>query len=525
MPGVTLAIPTENNARHYCHRNDQRPPNSAGSSPSQSSPLISVPLEDPYDSLRLSLKPKRSLGEKRGLLEPPSPESLGSRGRGQSAASSQSPTNFTRLSSSDDDDNGSEDERERKRPKIVGSSPLPSGCVRKIVHPLSFHTRDPNTGEPVKRCNFVHAEQIANTEIDNWSRRKAFRRRDIPLRVGLHYPGIPDQERFQVVQNSDPDEFDPVAEIITTMEQVAHHLVPPNIADEILSEVSGGLVYRLRRSLKHGDGQQFLDHIRSYNELVRQLRRDGTFKRNISAMMTIPFPLVEHILMQSYARTVALEVEGLKDYQAFSNEVYGELLPKFTAKIFKEASLTADKVFVDLGSGTGNVVLHAALEIGCESWGCEKMDKPARLAKRQRAEFIARCRMWGIHHGDVHLEHDTFLENRKIAETLKRADVLLVNNFAFEPDLNQKLLDMFLDLKEGTQIISLKPFVTANHVITTRNAENPVNRLRMVEKRYYSSEVSWTDSGGSYYVHTVDGGMLREFMEKEQRMKRKAVVG
>lgn len=335
--------------------------------------------------------------------------------------------------------------------------------------------------------------------------------------VGLHYPGIADQECFHLVQNVDPDEFNPLAEILATMEMVADYLLPPALAAQVCSETSGGIVYRLRRALKHGDYLKFLDQLKAYNELVRASRCDGSVKRRIAAMTAIPFKLVEHILQQSYARTVALEVEGLKDYQAFSSEVYGELLPKFTTKIFKEAHLTSDKVFVDLGSGTGNVVLHAALECGCESWGCEKMDKPAQLADRQHKEFVARCRMWGINPGRVHLHHDTFLENGEIAAALKRADVLLVNNFAFEPDLNQKLLDMFLDLKEGAQIFSLKPFVPANHVITTRNAENPVNRLRMVEREYFSREVSWTDSGGKYYVHTVDGSMLRDFIEREER--------
>lgn len=75
---------------------------------------------------------------------------------------------------------------------------------------------------------------------------------------------------------------------------------------------------------------------------------------------------------------------------------------------------------------------------------------------------------------------------------------------------------MFLDLKEGTKIISLKPFVPTNHVITTRNAGNPVSRLRMEEKEYFSNSVSWTDAGGKYYVQTVDESMLRDFNEKER---------
>jgi hypothetical protein len=35
----------------------------------------------------------------------------------------------------------------------------------------------------------------------------------------------------------------------------------------------------------------------------------------------------------------------------------------------------------------------------------------------------------------------------------------LVNNEVFPPSLNADLTNLFLDLKEGAQIISLKPFV------------------------------------------------------------------
>lgn len=392
---------------------------------------------------------------------------------------------------------------------------------RRIVHPLSFRSKDPKTGEPLQRCKFIHAEEIANTKLPGWSQRKEFRNTDLE-RIGLHYPGTPDQERYALVESNDPDEFKPIADIIETMEYVATYLLPPSIGAKVHSELSGTIVFRMRSGLKNNDYNKFLDNLKAYNQLVRESRKDGTFKRRIAAMSTIPFALVEHILGQSYARTVALEVDSLKEYAAFTSEVYGELLPKLTTKMFKEAGLTSDKVFVDLGSGTGNVVLHAALECGCEAWGCEKMDRPAKLAERQRKEFIARCRMWGVNHGPVNLEHDTFLENRNIADVIKRADVLLVNNFAFEAELNQKLLDMFLDLKEGAIIFSLKPFVPANHVITARNAESPINKLRMVERSYFSRQVSWTDSGGKYYVHTVDSSMLREFFERQDRRQRSA---
>lgn len=213
------------------------------------------------------------------------------------------------------------------------------------------------------------------------------------------------------------------------MEHLAKYLLTPPQSDEIFSETSGGIIYSMRRAHKHGDSAKFQEGLEKYNRLLRRCRKDGTFKTNIANMKTLPFLLVEHILAQTYARTVAPKVDTLKEYEAFSSTVYGELLPKFTTKLFKEVGLTKDKVFVDLGSGTGNVVLHAALEIGCESWGCEIMPNAITLANKQQREFEARCRMWGINPGMVRLEKGDFLENRKIADVLKRTDVLVMLPF------------------------------------------------------------------------------------------------
>lgn len=232
--------------------------------------------------------------------------------------------------------------------------------------------------------------------------------------------------RYQLVKHIDTDEFNPIADILTTMEHVAKHLLTAPQSEEIFSESTGGIVYSLRRAHKHGDPSKFQEGLEKYNRLLRRCRKDGTFKTNIMRMKNLPFPLVEHILGQTYARTVAPKVDTLKEYEAFSSTVYGELLPKFTTKLFKDAGLTRDKVFVDLGSGTGNVVLHAALEIGCESWGCEIMPNATTLANKQQKEFEARCRMWGINPGVVRLEKGDFLENRTIADVLKRADVLVM---------------------------------------------------------------------------------------------------
>jgi H3 lysine-79-specific histone-lysine N-methyltransferase len=161
--------------------------------------------------------------------------------------------------------------------------------------------------------------------------------------------------------------------------------------------------------------------------------------------------------------------------------------------------MTSDQVFIDLGSGVGNVVLQAALEIGCRSYGCEMMENACNLAEAQEREFRSRCMLWGVAPGRVHLERGDFRTNTKILEKLKEADVLLVNNKAFTSTLNDALINMFLDLKKGCKIISLKSFVHDN-----KTAINDVatSILDVEAFRYHENWVSWTGSDGEYYVST-----------------------
>lgn len=97
--------------------------------------------------------------------------------------------------------------------------------------------------------------------------------------------------------------------------------------------------------------------------------------------------------------------------------------------------------------------------------------------------------------------------------TLKRADVLLVNNYAFDWQTNHSLAQLFLDLKEGTKIISLKSFVPKSHKINQRTFHMPESILRVEEFEYFSEAVSWTNNGGTYYVATIDRSRLKPFYE------------
>jgi H3 lysine-79-specific histone-lysine N-methyltransferase len=311
------------------------------------------------------------------------------------------------------------------------------------------------------------------------------------------------------------DDFKPLDDIVQVVEMVSQNYIPES-EENIFNDESTGLKRKLRRALIRASRVEFQDAVREYNKTIDRLRRDGTIAKHLDQMHSLSLPLVERILTQIYSRTVSPRVSSLRQYENGSDNVYGELLPRFISNIFKETQLKSGQIFVDLGSGVGNVVMQAALEIGCESWGCEIMHNAADLAVLQQAEFKARCRLWGLSAGKVHLRKGDFLEEESIRKVLQKADVILINNKAFTPELNNKLVDHFLDMKEGCHIVSLKSFVPPGHRIQSRNAYSPLNLLSVKEKNYWSDSVSWTDAGGTYYIAKKDSSKLQEFLDNMQ---------
>lgn len=320
--------------------------------------------------------------------------------------------------------------------------------------------------------------------------------------------------RYELVEPIHYDDFNPLEEIREILMIVTDHYLPAT-AQCTLTDESNGLLRRLKLATTKRAGHDYKGIIRDWNELITRLRKEEVLAGVIDDWPAVDLKLVERILTQTYARTVSPRINTLRQYENGTDNVYGELLPKFVSVILKQDTrMTCGQVFVDLGSGVGNVVLQAALQIGCESWGCEMMENACDLAALQHKEFGARCRLWGLAVGHIHLERGDFLENREIGKVLKRADVILVNNQAFTPELNESLTSLFLDAKEGCQIVSLKSFVPSGHKITSRNLYRACNVLDVSEKRYYSSCVSWTDAPGTYYVSVKDSSRVVAFAEE-----------
>ncbi|KAL6864263.1 histone methylation protein DOT1 domain-containing protein [Trichoderma novae-zelandiae] len=392
---------------------------------------------------------------------------------------------------SDAEDDGWMDLDSHKRQRKATSESKSVDSNRKLKSAKAFERKD-------ERLQFIHAVDVASLEHKCVPIMGASKE---DVAIELQYPTLQRREKFELVWGK--DKIDAVEASIRIVRLVAETYLTDAEAEPFTNQ-NNGFIRRLEKASNRNiqDLMGFKAALREYNETLLALVEDGVVSKNLDNLHDLPPHLAAFILDQVYDRTVAPKVELLSKYENGTDYVYGELLHPFITKLLVEQTkMRSDQVFVDLGSGVGNVVLQAALEIGCESWGCEMMENACNLAEAQEKEFHARCLLWGLEPGEVHLERGDFRKNSSIHDALKRADVVLVNNKAFTSQLNDDLIRMFLDLKSGCKIISLKSFVADSK--SSHNINDVGSTILEVEEcTYPEGYVSWTNAGGQYYIST-----------------------
>ncbi|KAG6334088.1 hypothetical protein ID866_5004 [Astraeus odoratus] len=392
----------------------------------------------------------------------------------------------------------------------------------------------------------------------------------------LEYPNNNSCETFILLVPKDPDHYNPIMCLeqslytiidcyLTPAQQLLFGTVPRGFLSERtpppsppsppatnLSEPSHDQanstrpnhLRTLQRAIRRRDGPLFLRTMDTINYLLRSLKYpplpDDIFAPPLPNQLmehvrehwarTSPRGISRRVLLrvveETYQRTIGPNIAKLRQYSAFSSEVYGELMPSFTTNIMIQTALHAGSLLVDLGSGVGNVLIQAALSTGCSAFGVEVMAGPAALARTQLEQFRTRCRMWGLRPGEVELEEGDMLTSSRVDALLPKADVVLVNNKVFQESLNAALRPKFLDLKEGAIVVSLKPFVQPNARVTERNVDDICAIFDVEERPYRSGDVSWGSGGGSYYLHRVDRVGYATIRERfENSRARSARVG
>ncbi|KAK0501100.1 histone methylation DOT1, partial [Armillaria luteobubalina] len=138
------------------------------------------------------------------------------------------------------------------------------------------------------------------------------------------------------------------------------------------------------------------------------------------------------LLEQSYSRLVATNFGELKKYKGGTDYVYGEILPGLVDEITSIARLTSNSVFVDLGSGVGQIVGQVSLMVGCFSYGIELDKSRAAIGKAMVENIRVRCNKWGAEIGVMEIEVGNMLNSPRVVEILGQADAVFIGNTKFD---------------------------------------------------------------------------------------------
>ncbi|KAJ3639303.1 hypothetical protein Zmor_002668 [Zophobas morio] len=230
--------------------------------------------------------------------------------------------------------------------------------------------------------------------------------------------------------------------------------------------------------------------------------------------------LLRHILQQTYNAAVT-DPEKLNQYEPFSPEVYGETSYDLVCQMIDQIDVTPDDVFIDLGSGVGQVVLQMAAATPCKiCFGIEKAEVPSRYADAMNRYFRTWMSWYGKKYGEYKLIRSDFLTEEH-REKIAEATIVFVNNFAFGPAVDHQLKERFADLKDGARIVSSKSFCPLNFRITDRNLSDIGTIMHVSEMSPMKGSVSWTGKPVSYYLHRIDRTKLERYFQRMKKPQQK----
>ncbi|KAJ7190071.1 histone methylation protein DOT1-domain-containing protein [Mycena pura] len=299
----------------------------------------------------------------------------------------------------------------------------------------------------------------------------------------------------------------------------------------------------VQNTIETRDGPAFLELFAEINSILQQLKCSTSHPENaliqvVRGWSSLPKVVVLRVMTETYNRCVIPHWKELRRYQAFSSEAYGELMPSLVYKICQHTALSEHSLFIDLGSGVGNVIAQASLQTGCRSFGIEIKPNRASIACDVMNDFRARCHMWGLQPGEIELAERDMRSNLRVHELVKQADVVLVNNRIFEETfelssstaiqrltvrlwaVHQAIKTQVLNkVKPGAYVVCLRAFgcfrqkTQEKWVCPTPPSAFKISaHLRLFafsfafsfayeEYKYEPDDISWGSKGGSYYVY------------------------
>ncbi|KAI0989522.1 hypothetical protein GJ496_002538 [Pomphorhynchus laevis] len=210
--------------------------------------------------------------------------------------------------------------------------------------------------------------------------------------------------------------------------------------------------------------------------------------------------LIDLVLLLIYSFAIE-NPSKLNEINRNQSQTYGELDFDAGHALFQCMNLSNNDIFLDLGSGIGNVVLQAALTFHCrKSYGIELSAYRANCAREMLNHFQVVMKWLGRKHGDIELIEGNFLDP-KYTEIIQSSNRIFINNLAFDAQINNDITVRLQQLPVNTVYISSVPLVqkrTRNRIIINELQDTMV-KVEMIE----SLPVSWTKTKINFYKHTL----------------------
>ncbi|XP_025197414.1 histone-lysine N-methyltransferase, H3 lysine-79 specific [Melanaphis sacchari] len=225
--------------------------------------------------------------------------------------------------------------------------------------------------------------------------------------------------------------------------------------------------------------------------------------------------LLRHIIQQVYNVSVT-DPDKLNQYEPFSPEVYGETSFDLICQMIDLINITEDDIFIDLGSGVGQIVLQMAAATQCKiCWGVEKADVPSSYSKFMHLNFQKWMSWYGKECGQYQLIKGDFLSEEH-REKITNATIVFVNNYAFGPQVDHMLKQRFADLKDGARIVSSRSFCPLNFRMSERNLSDIGTIMHVSAMEPITGSVSWTCNPVKYYLHVIDRTKLERYFTQNK---------
>ncbi|TKR64083.1 hypothetical protein L596_024676 [Steinernema carpocapsae] len=154
--------------------------------------------------------------------------------------------------------------------------------------------------------------------------------------------------------------------------------------------------------------------------------------------------------------------------------------------------------------------------------GIEIADLPNEYAKKVQEEFRLLMSWFGQKVNAFDLEQGDFLDKKFRQLIVEEATILIINNVAFRPELDDRIKrELLMDLEDGIRIVTTKAYgrVGRSSIISERSMNNIASILDVEQLDSCEDSASWTSKPVPYYLHTVNSSRIEQFYEKLKSSK------